>query len=365
MKKQGLIKYLIAAFMAATTAAAAQTPAPGAGIFDGPYLFWQKDALIARWIADGELLEETLQKGKPLYLGGGVSSTFDAACIDFDAAFELSPIATFKDVEQIAVIADPHGQLGIMRQLLLAHGIMDEAQNWTFGNGHLVILGDVFDRGEQVTDIFWLILKLEKQAALAGGKVHFLLGNHELMVLENDLRYIHKKYRYTMARMGRSLPELFGPDTYLGRWLRSKPVAISINGTVFVHAGFSDQVLQLKLSLSQLNAAFQERVIDRSEAEISADPLASLLSAELGPVWYRGFFAEKYNAEDMRYMLSRLKAKRVVVGHTSFPEITALYGRKIIAADSSIKTGETGEMLFITKKQLLRGKLNGERVVLR
>ncbi|MBX2928282.1 MAG: metallophosphoesterase [Saprospiraceae bacterium] len=365
MEKPGFFRYFLAAFIAATTAAA-QTPAPGAGIFDGPYLFWEQDTLIARWIADGELLEERLQKGKSLNLGAGVSSTFDADCIDFDdAAFKLSPVSAFKDVAQIAVIADPHGQLGIMRQLLLAHDIMDEQQNWTFGNGHLVILGDVFDRGEQVTDIFWLILKLEKQAALAGGMVHFLWGNHELMVLENDLRYIHKKYRYTMARMGRSLPQLFGPDTYLGRWLRSKPVVISINGIVFVHAGFSDQLLQMKLSMAEINAAFQERVIDRLEADISADPLASLLSSELGPVWYRGFFAEQYDAEDMRYMLSRLKAKRVVVGHTSFPEITALYGRKIIAADSSIKTGETGEMLFITKKQLLRGKLNGERVVLR
>jgi hypothetical protein len=365
MKKPAWVNYIFVAAMAAATNGSAQTPNPGAGLFDGPYLFVEKDVLIAKWIADGELLEDTLHKGKPLRLAPEVSSTFDAACIDFDATFELSPITAFKDVEQIAVIADPHGQLGIMRQLLLVHGIMDEDHNWTFGKGHLVIVGDVFDRGEAVTDIFWLILKLEKQAALAGGKVHFVLGNHELMVLENDLRYVHKKYRYTMARMGRSLPELFGPDTYLGRWLRSKPVAISINGIVFVHAGFSEQVLQLRLSFAEMNAAFQERVLDRSEAEVLADPVASLLSSELGPLWYRGFFAEQYNAEDMRYMLSRLKAKRIVVGHTSFPEITALYGRRIIAADSSIKTGETGEMLFITKKQMLRGKLNGERVVLR
>mgnify|MGYP000243614500 CR=1 FL=1 len=35
--------------------------------------------------------------------------------------------------------------------------------------------------------------KLEEEAAKAGGHVSFMLGNHEPMVLANDLRYTKEK----------------------------------------------------------------------------------------------------------------------------------------------------------------------------
>lgn len=365
MTKHTIRRCMIAAQIAWGAIAMAQQAGPWNDIYDGPYLFWEQDALVAKWIAAGELREDTLKPGEPLSLEPGVSASFDPASVNFNAAFELSPVTSFAGVENIAVIGDSHGQYGIFYQLLLANGIIDENLNWNFGNGHLVVLGDVFDRGDQVTDIFWLILKLESQAEKAGGKVHFLLGNHEIMILEKDLRYLHKKYRYTMAKTGLPYHDLFGPDTYLGRWLRSKPVAIKINNLVFVHAGFSEPVLQLRLSFSEINTIFKKRIIDRSEDEILADPAATLLSSELGPVWYRGFFSEEFGVEDAYSVARQVKAKHIVVGHTSFPQITAFHNRKIIAADSSIKTGEAGEILLIHKKKFWRGTLNGDRITLK
>ena len=100
---------------------------------------------------------------------------------------------------------------------------IDKNLDWAFGKGHLVILGDVFDRGAEVTELLWLIRKLEQQALEAGGMVHFVLGNHEFMTMQNDLRYINKKYRRTEQLLNTSYPDLYGINTVMGRWLRSKP----------------------------------------------------------------------------------------------------------------------------------------------
>ncbi len=343
----------------------AQDAQQGSHIFDGPYLFQEEDRWIAKWIHAGKLEQDTLSADRRFQLPAGVSDAFDPDVIDPNPSFALAGKTSFKGVQQIAVVGDPHGQYSTVVKLLKAHHIIDDYRNWIFGKGHLVIMGDIFDRGDHVTDVFWLILKLERQALQAGGRVHFILGNHEIMILENDLRYLHKKYRYTMAVMGKSYNELYGPDTYIGKWLRSQPTAISINNIAFVHAGFSERVLNLGLSFAQINKAFQERIIDRTEEEILADPIAAPLYLEEGPVWYRGYFEKGFQAAQATSVLQRIGAKHLVVGHTSFPEVNAFFGLKIIAADSSIKTGESGELLLIHKNHFLRGTLNGEKIPLK
>ena len=75
----------------------------------------------------------------------------------------------------------------------MAGKVIDTDLTWSFGDGHLVIVGDVFDRGPNVTECLWLIYRLEQEASAAGGAVHFLLGNHELMVMRGDLRYLNER----------------------------------------------------------------------------------------------------------------------------------------------------------------------------
>jgi hypothetical protein len=259
-----------------------------------------------------------------------------------------------------------HGQYFTMLSLLQANGIVDAKVNWNFGDGHLVIVGDVFDRGDKVTDIFWLIYKLEKQAEKAGGKVHFLLGNHEVMVLQNDLRYVNRVYRFTMGAIRRSYNALYGPDTYLGRWLRSKPVAITINDIAFSHAGFSEPMLRLGLSFHEVNTLFQEQIIDQSEEHVMNDPRLALLYTEAGPIWYRGYFADGFTRGDAQHILRRLKAKHVVVGHTSYPEVVSLHRSRIIGVDSSIKLGgKNGEILLIEDGRFYRAGHDGRRIKLK
>jgi hypothetical protein len=327
---------------------------------DGPYLFFEEEHLVARWVFEGQLREDTIQAGRPLQIDAGVSESFDAAYLDFDTAYQLSPVTAFTGVEHLAVVSDVHGQYHTMVALLEAHCVIDEDANWLFGDGHLVVLGDVFDRGDKVTDIFWLIYKLEKQAEQAGGKVHFLLGNHEVMVLQNDLRYVNRNYRFTMGVIRRSYHALYGKDTYLGRWLRTKPTTITINNIAFVHAGFSGPVLQLGLSMHEINTLFQEKIIDQSEESVMNDPVLALLYTEIGPIWYRGYFAEDFTREQAQRTLRQLKVKHVVVGHTSNTKIVSIHRNRVIGADSSIKLGgKNGELLLVSRGHFYRAGHDG------
>ena len=51
-----------------------------------------------------------------------------------------------------------------MLELLTNNKIIDEQGDWAFGTGHFVITGDIFDRGDKVTEILWFIYELEQQA---------------------------------------------------------------------------------------------------------------------------------------------------------------------------------------------------------
>ena len=96
--------------------------------------------------------------------------------------------STYKNVKKVAALSDIHGQFDLAVKLLVNNKIIDKKLNWRFGKGHLVIAGDIFDRGPKVHETLLLIYKLAQQAKKKGGRVHFLLGNHEYMVLHNDLR---------------------------------------------------------------------------------------------------------------------------------------------------------------------------------
>ena len=55
---------------------------------------------------------------------------------------------------------------------------------------HSVQTGDVPDRGADSRKVFDLLRRLTDEAAKAGGRVHALLGNHEVMRMMGDYRYV-------------------------------------------------------------------------------------------------------------------------------------------------------------------------------
>ncbi|WP_435276729.1 metallophosphoesterase [Psychrobium sp. nBUS_13] len=275
---------------------------------------------------------------------------------------------TFNNVRKIAAISDIHGQFDIFKQLLNKNGVIDDDLNWSFSDGHLVITGDIFDRGDTVTQALWLVYKLEQQANIAGGKVHYLLGNHEYMVLRGDERYIHLKYKYTLSQMNIDLKTLFDETTVLGRWLRSKSTVININKHVFLHGGIHQDFIDLNMPLEQANHIMRSS-IGESRTALKAQTPQQTLFGRTGPIWYRGYFIDPMLTQQaVSSVLKALDADRIVVGHTSMEKVETRFDNSIIAIDTSIKNGEKGEVLMIDftqpKTTFIRGDMNGKKTVL-
>jgi hypothetical protein len=283
-----------------------------------------------------------------------------------DTLFRRDRRVIFSDVQKLAVVSDIHGQYDVVIKLLQSHNIIDKNHHWAFGEGHFVVVGDVFDRGDQVTEALWFIYNLQREAAAAGGRVHFLLGNHETMIMEGDIRYIHKRYLLTGALFQTPYQDLYGPSSYLGRWLRSLPLAVRINDMVFVHGGFSKELLDEVGGLRQINDVYHQFLMgDQGDIASHDSEELALLHGSGGPLWYRGYFLDQeFDEKDISRILKRVRAKRMIVGHTSFKAVKSFFNGKVIAVDSSIKFGSMGEVLLIENGELMRGTLLGEQLPL-
>jgi hypothetical protein len=194
----------------------------------------------------------------------------------------------------LLVVADTHGEYEILVTMLQSQGVIGKKLEWKFARGHLVLLGDVFDRGPNQTEILWLIYKLEAEAARAGGGVHLVLGNHEAMVLMGDLRYLHPKYVQTARVLCvDAYSQLFDSASVLGQWLRTMPTVLKIGDLLCMHAGISRALADSQLSLGEINAGV--RTVLGGGAGDARPDRDSLLMGNLGPLWYRGYFAGQNN----------------------------------------------------------------------
>ena len=309
---------------------------------DGPYVFIENNKLIEKRIIKGEIHEKILASNA------------------YDTLFPADDVI-FKNVEKIAALSDIHGQYDLAMEIFQTNKIIDEDLNWKFGEGHLVIVGDVFDRGDKVTELLWFIFNLEEQAKKAGGSVHFLLGNHEYMILHNDVRYIHKKYRKTTRVFNFGYDKLFNKNTILGRWLRSKSTVIKINNNVFVHGGVSDEFLsKTDFEFEKINTIMRNS-IDVSKEEMKSTDFYSTYYGSESLIWYRGYFNDNLLDKEVSSILKRLNSEHIVVGHCSNEEVVQLYDNKIFGVDSSMKLGEYGEILFIKKNKYYRRTLGGKK----
>ncbi|WP_431166280.1 metallophosphoesterase [Tenacibaculum halocynthiae] len=309
---------------------------------DGPYIFIEKKQLIEKKIIENQVFTKVLKKNS------------------YDTIF-LPNKSEFKNIRKIAALSDIHGKYELAIKLLKANKIIDKKLNWKFGKGHLVIVGDIFDRGNKVNEMLLLIYKLEQQADKRGGKVHFLLGNHEYMVLHKDLRYINKKYQKTSDLLGLKYNELYNNRTVIGRWLRSKSTIIKINNNVFVHGGISkDFISQNDFNLEEINSLMRKS-IDRSKKEMKNTDFYKVYYGKKSLIWYRGYFNDNLKDKQITNILESINSDHIIVGHCSNKEVVSLYDNKIFGVDSSIKKGKYGEILFIKNNKYYRGTLEGEK----
>lgn len=330
---------------------------------DGPYLRYAQDRIEARWICDGQVVERSFASAHwPVRVPAQCGFVQPIAV---RPPAQPDPSSSPQGVARIAALSDIHGQYDLMVRLLQGNGIIDRKLNWRSGRGHLVIVGDVFDRGAQVNQALWLLYGLEQQAREAGGAVHMLLGNHEIMVLANDLRYVNDGYQRSAAALGSSYVDLYGPDSVLGGWLRSKSVIAQVNDVLFVHGGIAADYFESGLDRAQYNDRYRAS-LGTPKGVWQQDPaLARLYNGKTSPIWYRGYFTDPELGQDqVDAIAARLGVKHIVVGHTSHKQVASYFDGSVIGVDSSIKNGENGELLLIERGKMSRGTLSGKRLPL-
>ncbi|CAH1453065.1 unnamed protein product [Lactuca virosa] len=97
---------------------------------------------------------------------------------------------SFPSPERLIAIGDLHGDLLKSKQALRLAGLIDSNDRWSGGSSTLVQVGDVLDRGGQELKILYFLEKLKRQAVKSGGNVITMNGNHEIMNVDGDFRYV-------------------------------------------------------------------------------------------------------------------------------------------------------------------------------
>ena len=230
----------------------------------------------------------------------------------------LSAVASqwqYSGAERIVAVSDIHGAYDAMVATLQNAEVLDKELGWSGGATHLVIVGDILDRGPDSREAMDLLMQLEQQAEAAGGMVHVLIGNHEAMNLVGDLRYVSREEfadfaaEETDEERERWLAEFaqrknesgdisdevrrefderfpvgffahrreFEADGKYGAWLLSQPVVVVINGTAFVHGGLSPMIADIGLDgVNGTLAGEMERYIENLEPLVDAGVLTPM-----------------------------------------------------------------------------------------
>jgi hypothetical protein len=203
----------------------------------------------------------------------------------------------FTGVDRVVAVADIHGAHDAFLRILTRSGLINSQQRWVGSTTHLVVVGDVLDRGPDSRRAMDLIMRLQLEASAAGGAVHFALGNHELMNLTGDLRYVSAgeyaafaddessedreiSYAYYSAAYADSVDSAairaefdfrfppgffahraaFSATGVYGSWLLEQPILVVIDDTAFVHGGLSS--LAADLDAEGLNTQLGQQLVD-------------------------------------------------------------------------------------------------------
>ncbi|MDO5615502.1 MAG: metallophosphoesterase [Cruoricaptor ignavus] len=305
---------------------------------DGPYVFYKTDGTVnVAEVTPNGLVENNYSSRADLpTLTSHIPQMGKSFSFNLKEKLEDEPDTYPETPEKFLVISDFDNLVEAFSMVLKGEGIIDDNFNWIYGNGHLIITGDLFDRGVNVSENLWLIYKLEQEAEAAGGKIHLIIGNHEMMNLIGDWRYIETKYFNNAMLMKKRMMNLYYTDTEIGKWLRTKNIMKKIGPYIFMHGGISPQVTDLGIDISKINEYGKMRMnFQRCDSQDATcqNQYNVVNSGTTGVYWYRGLVRQEVTEQEVDRMLNHFEADRIIVGHTKDNEIRSLYNGKVLAID--------------------------------
>lgn len=229
---------------------------------------------------------------------------------------------TLPGVQRLIGIGDVHGDFDAARAVLRLAGVLDNSDHWIGGETVVVQVGDQLDRGDGEQAILELFEQLAEEAFAAGGGFYPLIGNHESMNVQLDLRYVteggFKDFaefddgsawlkKYDEAERGRVAA--FAPGGPMANILAQHNVVQVVGDTLFVHGGIVPSVATY--GIAQLNLETQQWMLGKGK-----EP--AVLSGDDSPVWSRHYSDEPDDKDCalLNETLNALSLSRMVVAHT-------------------------------------------------
>lgn len=251
-----------------------------------------------------------------------------------------APATILPNAPRIIAIGDVHGDLLAARAALETAGVVDDNGQWIGDDTVVVQVGDQTDRGDEERAILDWFEALRAQATAVGGAFHPLIGNHEMMNVQLDLRYVTDGGFADFDDVPGEPPAELGPidPAFRGRVMAFRPggpyarviaghnAVLVVGETLFVHGGVLPA--HIDYGLERLNREMQDWM--RGDAP---EPLE--VTGGLGPLWDRTF--SDAPGPDECDLLTRVLAgvpvKRMVVAHTVQDTINAACDGRVWRVD--------------------------------
>ncbi|ARF10601.1 metallophosphatase/phosphoesterase [Hokovirus HKV1] len=275
---------------------------------------------------------------------------------------------------RIIAIGDLHGDYDLTIKILLLSKVIDNNLNWIGKDTVIVQTGDKVDgyrpinhndnnnNGTADEDIKLLNLfyNLNLKAEKHGGAVYSLLGNHEIMNVLGDFRYVSKKSLLEFAEYEDDkiiFKDKFAKLSPIDRGIVARKYAfqpgnkyatflgcanagcIIIGSFLFVHAGIVPEFLdefkiKNKYDLIEFNAKIRKWLLGKQggpKGKSEENYTKNMVSNNNSPFWSRilGFIPNNINNNDqacnpLNKVLDTLKIGHMVVGHT--PQMNGIMG---------------------------------------
>ena len=278
----------------------------------------------------------------------------------------------YSAVKRIIVIGDIHGDYNMMIQLLKIGDLIDDNNKWIGKDTFVVQVGDQIDRcrpmnepchnkystvNDEANDIQILLFltNLHYQATQSGGAVFSLLGNHELMNVDGQYKYVS----YEGLKNIETRRKLFSKGQPLANFLAcTRHMILIIGSNLFTHAGLIseisenygiesiNQIMTLYL-LNEIDTYNNPSIYDKimkKHHNISSNVLSDLFYNSSSPLWTRYYGNLPFNTnikednlcnKNLNILKEIYKVDKIYVGHTPMLEkgITSVCNNKVWLTD--------------------------------
>lgn len=275
-------------------------------------------------------------------------------------AILFSLFALSLNARPVYFIGDIHADIDALKRILIGMKLIDKNLRWIGQDAELVTLGDHLDRGPSSRPVLDLLMRLEVDSKLSGGKVINLIGNHEFLTADGHYDYAQGSdtltYRdFKMGARGSGYERAFVGETVYAKWFRQRPAMYIVDDTLFVHAGVSEHMLPYSIEdINKLVTAWMTHV---QGVGPKPDPATAWVVQTEGPLWTTrlSYRADTYRrdtensnrlpVEVLDRLLAHFKVKRIVVGHQPIEDMEKavhhpFYGVRVVSADTGITASD-------------------------